>query len=69
MDRRLLLAVLAVLGAALGGIPRLISVLVEGWPHPVFIGTLVLELGIVPVVIWWHSRVFPARRSGDAATA
>jgi Domain of unknown function (DUF4345) len=45
--------------AAVGGIPRLVSLLVVGPPHPVFIGTLVLELVIVPLVIWWHSRVFP----------
>jgi len=45
--------------AATGGIARLISVAVVGWPHPVFIGTIVLELVIVPLVIWWHSRVFP----------
>jgi hypothetical protein len=50
--------------AALGGLARLISWLVVGPPHPVFIGALVLELVIVPLVIWWHSRVFPvAKRS------
>jgi len=45
--------------ASLGAIPRLISVAVTGWPHPVFIGALVLELFIVPLVIWWHVRTFP----------
>lgn len=32
-----------------------------GWPHPVFIGALVLELVVVPLVIWWHVRTFPRR--------
>ena len=52
--------------AATGGIARLISVAVVGWPHPVFIGTIVLELVIVPLVIWWHARVFPVRRGVTA---
>jgi hypothetical protein len=45
--------------AASGGIARLISVAVVGWPHPIFVGTIGLELVVVPLVIWWHSRVFP----------
>ena len=49
--------------AAIGGIPRLVSLLVVGPPHPIFLGTLVLELVIVPLVILWHSRVFPVRRA------
>lgn len=28
-----------------------------GWPHPVFIAVLVLELEVVPLVLWWHFRV------------
>jgi hypothetical protein len=32
----------------------------------VFIGTIVLELVIVPLVIWWHSRVFPVTRGVTA---
>ncbi|MFC8796704.1 DUF4345 domain-containing protein [Promicromonospora sp. NPDC057138] len=53
------LVILAI--ASLGGIPRLVSVVVTGWPHPVFIGALVLELFVVPLVIWWHVRTFPRR--------
>lgn len=53
--------------AATGGIARLISVAVVGWPHPVFIGTIGLELVIVPLVIWWHSRVFPVRSADSTA--
>ncbi|GHH75253.1 DUF4345 domain-containing protein [Promicromonospora soli] len=47
--------------ASLGAIPRLISIAVTGWPHPVFIGALVLELLVVPLVIWWHVRTFTGR--------
>jgi hypothetical protein len=47
--------------AALGGLARLLSAMVAGWPHPVFIATMVLELAVVPLVIWWHSRVMPLR--------
>lgn len=70
MGRRTLIVVIAVLGvvpvlsgllaiASLGAVPRLISVAVTGWPHPAFIGALVLELFVVPLVIWWHVRTFP----------
>ena len=45
--------------ASVGGIARLISALLVGWPHPVFVGTLVLELLILPPIIWWHLRTFP----------
>ncbi|MFD2025858.1 DUF4345 domain-containing protein [Promicromonospora aerolata] len=45
--------------ASLGAVPRLVSVAVSGWPHPVFVGALVLELLVVPLVIWWHLRTFP----------
>ena len=44
--------------AACGGIARLISLAVVGWPHPVYIGIGIVELVVVPLVIWWHSRVF-----------
>lgn len=44
--------------AALGGVSRLISAATTGWPHPVFVGALTLELVVVPLVIWWHVRVF-----------
>lgn len=45
--------------ASLGAVPRLVSVAVTGSPHPVFVGALVLELFVVPLVIWWHVRTFP----------
>ncbi len=43
--------------ASLGGLPRLLSWARVGAPHPVFRGTLVLELVIVPVLLVWHGRV------------
>jgi hypothetical protein len=55
--------------AATGGIARLISVAVVGWPHPVFIAALGLELVVVPLVIWWHSRVFPVRSGFSQAAS
>lgn len=52
----------ALLGlAALGGLPRLLSLARTGAPHPVFRAATVLELVIVPLVIVWHRRVFPRR--------
>lgn len=43
--------------AFVGGFIRLISVFVVGWPNPVFIASMVLELVIVPMVLWWHAHV------------
>ena len=43
--------------ATFGGLPRLLSVARVGLPHPVFRATMVLELVIVPLVMFWHSRV------------
>lgn len=43
--------------AFVGGLARLVSVFAVGWPSPVFIGSMVLELVIVPLVIWWHAHV------------
>ncbi|WP_277212272.1 DUF4345 domain-containing protein [Isoptericola croceus] len=49
-------AILAI--AAVGGVARLLSVAVTGWPHPVFVAVMVLELTVVPLVIWWHVLTF-----------
>ncbi|THG33437.1 DUF4345 domain-containing protein [Naasia lichenicola] len=43
--------------AALGGLPRLLSISRRGLPHPVFQATLVLELVVLPFVLAWHRRV------------
>ncbi|MFT4560530.1 MAG: hypothetical protein ACI9BW_000264 [Gammaproteobacteria bacterium] len=37
-----------------GGLARIVSVSVSGWPHPLFISLAVLEL-IVPPVLWLMS--------------
>lgn len=49
--------------AVLGGLARAWSAAMIGWPHPVYIGTLVLELVIVPLVLWWHARVVRTGRT------
>lgn len=51
--------------AFLGGFARLISVAATGWPHPVFIGALALELVVVPLVLWWHVRALGGLRRGQ----
>jgi hypothetical protein len=43
--------------AFVGGLARLLSLFVAGWPHPVFVATIFLELVVVPLVLWWHVRV------------
>jgi hypothetical protein len=47
--------------AFVGGLARLLSVFVVGWPDPVFIASLVLELVVVPLVLFWHVRVMDAQ--------
>lgn len=48
--------------AFVGGFARAVSVVVTGWPHPVYIASMVLELAIVPLVLWWHIRVVDVGR-------
>lgn len=43
--------------ASAGGLARAWSVVVSGWPHPIYIGVMVLELIVVPAVIVWILRV------------
>jgi hypothetical protein len=46
------------LGAAfLGGLARLLAAAASGWPHPVFLGTLAIELVLVPAVLLWQAKV------------
>lgn len=40
-----------------GGLCRLYGVCVDGWPGPVMSGALLMELGVVPVLYLWQSRV------------
>jgi hypothetical protein len=43
--------------AFLGGLARLLAAAVSGWPHPVFLGALGVELVVVPTVLLWQTRV------------
>lgn len=46
------------LGAViLGGFARLMAVAASGWPHFVFRIALVVELVVVPILLWWQSRI------------
>jgi hypothetical protein len=46
------------LGAAfLGGLARLLAVAASGWPHPVFLGALGVELVLIPVLVLWQAKV------------
>ncbi|WP_341945084.1 DUF4345 domain-containing protein [Microbacterium sp. LWH11-1.2] len=49
--------------AFIGGLARVLSAVVTGWPHPVFIASTVLELVVVPLVLWWHVRFVGLRGS------
>ncbi|WP_181437918.1 DUF4345 domain-containing protein [Curtobacterium sp. MCLR17_034] len=40
-----------------GGVGRLVSLLVEGWPGP-FTAALAIELLALPVLLVWHVRAF-----------
>jgi Domain of unknown function (DUF4345) len=54
------------LGAAfLGGLARLLAAAASGWPHPVFLGVLAVELIVVPCVLLWQSRVAKAASDRD----
>ncbi|MGQ5262007.1 DUF4345 domain-containing protein [Micromonospora sp. ZYX-F-536] len=56
------------LGAAfLGGLARLLAAAVSGWPHPIFLGALGVELVVVPTVLLWQARVANAARRGASA--
>jgi hypothetical protein len=41
----------------LGGLARLLSVALSGKPGPPILALIGVELGLVPLVLWWHSRV------------
>lgn len=59
-------ALLAV--TALGGLGRVISAVQFGLPHPVFIAAGVVELVVVPLVLWWHVRAVRPVPTEPAAT-
>lgn len=46
------------LGAAfLGGIARLFAAAASGWPHPVFLAALGVELFVIPIVLVWQGFI------------
>lgn len=55
--------------AALAGLTRIISIVAVGLPHPFFLVTMGLELVATPLIILWHSRVFPVGRRVAAPEA
>ncbi len=65
-ERALTTRVVLVIAAA-GGIGRIISAVLYGLPHPVFIAAGVVELVVVPLVVLWHGRVFPRPRASSDA--
>jgi len=56
-DQRSTITRLVLTLASIGGVPRLVSWRAVGRPHPVFVGTVVLELVVLPLVLVWHARV------------
>jgi hypothetical protein len=47
----------------LGGLARLLSVALRGCPgHPIA-ALITIELGLVPLILWWHARVLARLRS------
>jgi hypothetical protein len=41
----------------LGAVGRILGIADAGWPHPIFIVLLALELALPPVLVVWQSRV------------
>jgi hypothetical protein len=60
-ERRIVTRTLLVIAFA-GGLARLASAILAGWPNPVFIASMILELVVVPLVIWWHTHVLDGSR-------
>jgi hypothetical protein len=51
----------------LGGVARLLAGLASGWPHPVYLGALAVELVVVPLVLWWQTAVARTARRSEPA--
>ena len=41
----------------IGGLARLLGVLIDGWPAPTMVFALGMELGVVPLLWCWQRRV------------
>lgn len=48
----------------IGGIGRLLSLLMAGMPFPPFVGFAALEVCTTPLFVWWQARVAAAGRLG-----
>ncbi len=48
----------------IGGIGRLLSILLAGWPPAPFVGFTALELFGAPLFVWWQHRVALAHAGG-----
>lgn len=49
--------------AITGGLGRLVSLLVDGWPGAGFVSALVIELIGLPLLLWWHLRIIQCEPS------
>jgi hypothetical protein len=45
----------------LGGVARLLSIMLRGLPPPPVLGLVGVELVLVPLIVGWHSRVLARR--------
>jgi hypothetical protein len=49
----------------LGGLARLLSLALSGVPGSPILALIGVELGLVPIILWWHSRVLGRLRSAQ----
>ena len=50
----------------LGGIGRVLAIAGSGWPHPLYVGLMALELLLPPVLVLWQARVARASHGAEA---
>jgi L-lactate permease len=55
------------LAVFLGGVGRLVSVLVVGAALPRLWASMVVELAVVPLLVWWQARVARDHAATDAS--
>lgn len=67
LERALVTRVILVV-ASVAGLARIIPAIQQGLPHPAFVAAWVLELLILPFIVWWHSRAFPVPKKAAAGT-
>jgi len=59
IERYVTLARVVLISIIVGGIGRVISAVQFGLPSPIFVAAMLVELIAVPVMLWWHFRLFP----------